>query len=165
MTPDFVLREIIKPGAAFYESVVGTSPAFTPQATVLMLAISGQEGSFKDRRQIGGPARSLWQFESGGGVKGVLGHATAGPWARGICNALGIPSDAPTVFEAMAWNDHLAVAMARLLLWTDAAPMPSDQAGGWNYYLRLWRPGKPGPDRWPTNFHAASAAVTKGSTP
>lgn len=164
MTPTFVLSDIIDPGLMFMRQVIGPKPSSTDAARIMLLAIAGQEGSFQYRRQVGGPARSLWQFEQGGGVKGVLGHATTGPWARQICGALSIPNDAPTVFEAMAWNDHLAVAMARLLLWTDAAPLPADEAGGWGYYERLWRPGKPGPDRWSGNYQAAIAAV-KGSAP
>lgn len=163
MTPAFILAELIDPGLAFMARTIGPKPSDTPDARVMLLAISGQEGDFRYRRQIGGPARSIFQFEQRGGVAGVLAHPVAGPWARQICDALSIPSDAPTVYEAIAWSDHLAVAMARLLLFTDPAPLPSDEAGGWDLYARLWRPGRPGPDRWAGNFEAASAAV-KGTT-
>ena len=37
-------------------------------ADVLLLAIGLQESRFEHRQQIGGPARSFWQFERGGGV-------------------------------------------------------------------------------------------------
>jgi hypothetical protein len=35
-----------------------------------------------------------------------------------------VPFEPATVFEAMAWHDVLAAAMARLLLWTDPAELP-----------------------------------------
>ena len=43
----------------------------TPDARVLLLAIGLQESKFSHRLQIGGPARGYWQFEQGGGVRGV----------------------------------------------------------------------------------------------
>lgn len=42
-----------------------------------MLAIGLQESRLQHRRQNGGPARGFWQFEKGGGVKGILFHETA----------------------------------------------------------------------------------------
>jgi hypothetical protein len=165
MTPPDLLRIVIDPGLAFMASVLGPRPTVTPAARVMLLAIWGQEGDFKFRRQIGGPARSYGQFESGGGIAGVLAHPLTGPWARQICAALDIPSDRATVFEAVAWNDHLSVAMTRLLLWTDVTPLPEvgEQAVAYACYAGLWRPGKPGPDRWPGNYSAAVAAVTASS--
>ncbi len=40
---------------------------------------------------------------------------------------------------------HETGVFARLLLWTDAKPLPAigDEQGAWDYYLRNWRPGKP----------------------
>jgi len=37
----------------------------------------------------------------------------------------------------------LAAGLARLLLWTDRPPLPAlqDVEGGWQLYLRTWRPG------------------------
>jgi hypothetical protein len=161
MTPANLLRNIIDPGLAFMASVLGPRPTVTPAARVMLLAISGQEGDFSKRRQIGGPARSYWQMERGGGVAGVLAHHVTGPMAAKVCDALDIPGDLTTVFEAVAWSDHLAVAMARLLLWTDVTPLPTvgQQAVAYACYAGLWRPGKPGPDRWPDNYSAAQAAV------
>jgi hypothetical protein len=161
VTPLRLLQTIIDPGLLFMTSIVGSRASSSPEARILLLAIAGQEGDFSLRRQVGGPARSYWQFESGGGVEGVLGHLTAGPIARQVCQALDLPTDRPTVFEAIAWNDALAVTMARLLLWTDPETLPAvgQTQAGWDYYERIWRPGKPGPDRWPVNYHAAMLAL------
>ena len=58
-------------------------------------------------------------------------------------------------------NDMLAAAMARLLLWTDPAPLPQvgDIEGSWNYYARLWKPGLPHPDKWPALYGTAVGLV------
>ncbi len=55
----------------------------------------------------------------------------------------------------------LAAAFARLLLLTDAKPLPQigDVQGAWAYYVRNWRPGKPHPDTWPGLYKQAQAAL------
>jgi len=127
------------------------------QARVIEMTIAGQESNWQYRLQQGGPARSFWQFESGGGVAGVLSHPASSQQIKTVCAALRITCNQSTVYEAMAWNDQLAVAMARLLLWTDPAALPAvgDVNGAWNYYLRNWRPGKPYPDKWPGLYQQA----------
>lgn len=90
-----------------------------------------------------GPARGAWQFEQGGGVKGVLQHSTTSEIAEGVCKEFGILATAGSVWRNLETNDVLAACFARLLLWTDPKPMPSagDEAGAWALYLRTWRPG------------------------
>lgn len=167
MTPTDLLFDVIDPALGYLHEEVSDAPAISDEARVIILAISGQEGAFKERRQIGGPARSYWQFESGGGVAGVMGHTKTGPMLRALCSALDIPYDRPTIFEAMAWNDRLGCAMARFLLFTDAAALPKvgDQEGAWNYYLRNWRPGKPHHARWGANYQAAMKSVLSDAEP
>lgn len=167
MTPEFLLAEIINPGLRFMVPVIGAVPLYSQEARVMLIAIAGQESAFKARRQVlaggkYGAANSFWQQEASGGVTGVLGHPKAGPWARQICAALEIPSDRSTVWAAMAWNDHLAVAMARLNLWMIPAALPAlgDEKGSYGQYLGQWRPGKPDEARWPANYAAAMAAIT-----
>ena len=53
----------------------------------MLLAIGLQESRLTHRRQIGGPARGLWQFERGGGVAGVLRHAASRDHALSVCDA------------------------------------------------------------------------------
>lgn len=160
LNPENVLRYNINPALAFLE---GEGIAATDEARVMVLAIAGQESDWEARKQVGGPARSLWQFEKGGGVDGVFRLA----WAplEAFCLALAIPCDESTVFEAMAWNNALGACMARLLLWTDAAPLPAigrtQQA--WEYYERTWRPGAPHPEAWPEKYQTAIDTVARSS--
>lgn len=160
MTPASFLETILNPGLLVLQHVTGMPP--TDQARVLMLAIAGQESGWESRRQVGGPARGFWQFERGGGVRGVLTHPASGPRIKAVCDTLRVPADEATVFEAIAWHDHLAVAMARLLLWTDPAPLPvvGALASGWECYVRNWRPGKPHRDAWTERYDAAMAAIS-----
>jgi hypothetical protein len=127
----------------------------------LMGAIAQQETDLTTRVQSGGgPAHGLWQFEEGGGVKGVLTHHSTADTAAGICAHFKIPATSHDVWLALAENDELAACFARMLLWTDAKPLPTvgDVEGSWNYYENLWRPGKPRPAPWPSNYAASLEA-------
>jgi len=136
---------------------------FTARSNVLLLAIGLQESRFTHRRQIKGPARGFWQFEAGGGTKGVLTH----PGTRVVANQLvrkqlkGRAYSYPRVNEFLAYSDVLACAFARLLLWSDPAPLPAlgDGEGAWQYYLRNWRPGKPHRETWDGLYRRALDAV------
>lgn len=131
------------------------------RANVMLLAIGLQESNLEYRRQIGGPARGLWQFEKGGGVKGVLTHKASKNIALDVCQALDIVPDADACYLALAENDILAACFARLLLFTDPKPLPdvNDTGGAWDYYNRIWRPGKPHPLRWHACHEKAREAV------
>ncbi len=123
----------------------------TLNARVVMVAISGQEADFRHRWQVvdparpdvRGPARGLWQFERGGGVRGVLVHPQCAAAAAQLCSARGVAPDAAAVHAALAGDDVLAAGFARLLLWSDPAPLPAvgDAGAAWQLYLRTWRPG------------------------
>lgn len=115
----------------------------SPQAEVMLLAIGLQESRFEHRRQIGGPARGFWQFERGGGVAGVLRHPTSRAAALAVCRERGVEPESEQVFQSLERDDVLAAAFARLLLFTDPAPLPAlgECAKAWDYYLRTWRPG------------------------
>lgn len=132
------------------------------RARVMLLAIAGQESDAQYRRQHGnGPARGLWQFESGGGVRGVLMHKSSARLAAALCEWRGVKAETPLVHAALERDDVLAAGFARLLLVTDPAALPGVEAedAGWTYYLRNWRPGKPHPERWPENWKLAREAV------
>lgn len=126
------------------------------EARVMMRAIALQESRMVHRAQIvdgggKGPARGLWQFERGGGVKGVLTHPASKRLAQSVCLARGIEADPRSVWQALETDDVLAAAFARLLLYTDPAKLPAigDVSGAWECYLRTWRPGKPHFKTWP----------------
>ena len=154
-----ILHDFVNPGMGLLPEKMRT-----PQAQAMLLAIGLQESGFATTVQYGGgPAHSYWQFERGGGVKGVLGHPASKDLAAAVCKARGVAVDAMSVWQAMAKDQVLSAALARLLLWTDANPLPallpsaSDQA--WAYYFRNWRPGKPHPDAFPAHWNAALAAI------
>jgi len=130
----------------------------SPQARVMLLAIGLQESRFGSRLQEGGgPAHSWWQMESGGGVKGVMLHPTVSQLAESVCQRRSVPFLRSEVYAALAHDDVLAAAFARLLLWTDPNPLPArgDANGAWALYQRVWRPGKPRPESWPVLYPQA----------
>jgi hypothetical protein len=130
------------------------------QARALVLAICLQESGLAHRTQMnGGPARGLAQFERGGGVRGVLTHPASRDYADRVCRLRGIQPTPGQVYNSLADDDILAVALARLLLWTDPHTLPADEQGGWDLYARVWRPGKPRPDDWPANYRTACETV------
>ncbi len=120
----------------------------SPQGRAMLIAIGLQESRFEHRRQIGGPAHGFWQFEAGGGVKGVLNHPVTKPLILPILDELKYAPD--DCYNAIADNDVLACVFARLLLWTDSKPLPvqADPDGAWFAYVRTWRPGKPHRETW-----------------
>jgi hypothetical protein len=125
------------------------------KARVMLLAIGLQESRFTHRVQMGnGPARGLWQFEKGGGVRGVIKHPTSADRCDALCKIRGVVVESDAVWRALAKDDVLAAGFARLLLLTDPKPLPSvdDTEGAWAYYLRNWRPGKPHEKTWAA-FH------------
>lgn len=149
-TADYV-AEIVYPGAMTF--LPGRMD--TPEAKALVLAIGFQESGFAHRRQVGGPARGFWQFEEGGGVNGVLGHRLTKPLLEQILPLLVVkPWEC---FDAIAHNDVLACILARLLLWTHPPTLPTrgDVMQSWAYYRATWRPGKPQPATWETNYARA----------
>lgn len=141
-----VIRVSIDPGLAMLPSRMDT-----PEARVLMLAISGQEADFRHRWQVFdrarpeamGAARGLFQFERGGGVRGVLTHERSRSYAADVCAERGVKPTMDAVYQALHADDVLAGAFARLLLWTDPRPLPAvgDVEAAWQTYLRNWRPG------------------------
>ncbi len=159
MTPDAFLKTIVNP--TLERMAVLTGIATSDQARVMLLATAGQESAWQHRLQIGGPARGFWQFEKMGGVAEVIQVTPV--QLKAVCGALDIPFDRDTLYEAMAWNDTLACAMARLLLWQDSAPLPAlgDEGGGYDFYIRNWRPGAPSRSRWAIVYPQSLAFVVK----
>lgn len=152
-----VIAEIIAPTFAD----VLPSRFTSPEASVMLLAIGLQESRFEHRRQIGGPAMGFWQFERGGGVAGVLSHPASSKYARAVCAIRDRAVHDADVYDGLDDDDLLACAFARLLLFTDPAPLPrvGDWKAAWDYYLRNWRPGKPHPETWRELYDRAARAV------
>lgn len=125
----------------------------SPLARVILAAIGFQESGYQVRIQYGnGPARSYWQFEKGG-IKGVMLHKASARLAMEICEKRGVDFNSELIWKAMEVDDVLGAAFARLLMYTDPNPLPDNQADAWEMYAkRLWRPGKPHPDKWPASW-------------
>lgn len=123
----------------------------------MILAICMQESRFTHRRQIGGPAKSYAQFEMSGGILGVLKHPATQGYIRDVLAELDYDDDILTSYTAIEHNDVLCAAYARLLLWSDPAPLPviGQDHTSWAYYLRCWKPGKPHPDTWDAFYDEA----------
>lgn len=133
----------------------------TQAARLMMLVIQKQEDPEERRYQVvkrvagtlpeniigpktaKGPARSLWQFEAGGGVNGVLTHRSTATHIRLICEHYNVPATPKACWEAIEHSDVLAACFARLLLWSDPLPLPAinDPEQAFQLYLRTWRPG------------------------
>lgn len=151
------LVQAIRPGLALLPPNMRSR-----DAEILLLAIGFQESGFLVREQYGdGPAHGFWQFEKNGGVRGVLEHRSSRGWATEVCYSCAIRAEPEAVWRRLTTDDRLGAAFARLLLWT--APKALPQAGwieeSWQYYLDLWRPGKPHPERWTVNYGKAMAVI------
>ena len=113
-------------------------------------------------------------------MRGVLTHERSRSYAADVCAERGVKPTMDAVYQALHADDVLAGAFARLLLWTDPRPLPApnDTEGGWAYYERNWRPGKPHPATGgetyfssapfsgviPVPFAFAVAAIAAGDT-
>lgn len=133
------------------------------RARVLLCAIGLQESRFKHRLQIRGPARGFWQFERGGGVRGVLTHKASRLDAAKICFVRGCGNTLSVVYDRVATDDVLAACFARLLLYTDPAALPElgERDKAWDYYIRCWRPGKPHRRTWNDLYDEAVMLATQ----
>jgi hypothetical protein len=134
----------------------------SPEARVLLVAIGLQETRFQTRRQYGdGPARGYWQFELGGGVHGIMEHRMTRLLLADICEIREVKYDARTIWRALEFDDLLACACARLLLFSDPKRLPALGKGGeaWDYYIANWRPGRPHVRTWNGYYAQALEAV------
>jgi hypothetical protein len=162
MTPQRLLQRAILP--ALDELATQGIPS-SVDAARLLLAIALQESGLAHRRQVvtggaeDGPASSLWQFEKGGGCKGVLTHRSTAERMARICADYNVKADPASLWEAMRYNDIVAAAAARLLIYTLPKGLPLTAPDGWAQYVSAWRPGKPHPETWESNWNIATATV------
>lgn len=137
----------------------------TPAARRLSLAIALQETRLKNRRQVvaggaeAGPAVSFWQFERAGGCRGVLTHRSSAAMMKAICEIYNVQAAEAGLWTAMQYQDIVAAAAARLLIYTLPSAMAQTQAEGWEQYIAAWRPGKPHESTWTEHWATAGDAV------
>lgn len=159
MTPQRLLQRAILP--ALDELATLGIPA-DAKAARFLLAIALQESGLAHRRQVvaggaeNGPASSFWQFEQGGGCKGVLNHASAAPRMKSICEDYNVQPTPAALWEAMRYQDIVGATAARLLIYTLPNTLPTAADEGWNQYVAAWRPGKPRPEEWAKNWTLAT---------
>jgi hypothetical protein len=164
VTPAEVLALSVRPVLAWMGP-----PFASPEAEVMLLAVAMQESGCRARRQENGPARGLWQFESGPGsaLDGLIANGRTADRYLALVSAFDLPGYPRwEVHGALEHNDQLACALARLLLWSHHAPLPEvgHEAAAWHQYLALWRPGRPRPDDWSASYAAALAGVRDGAS-
>lgn len=158
MKPDKLISASIAPALA---ELAALGIPDTPAARRFMLAIAFQESRLAHRRQVGnsgledGPAVSFWQFEKGGGVRGVLTHPSAKSYMLKICEMYNVEPTEQGLWDAMRYNDVVAGCAARLLFYVLPKALPTTAQEGWDQYEAAWRPGKPKPDTWGSNWAAA----------
>jgi len=165
------LKPIIE-GPLFQAYKLLPSTLYSPNASVQVLATCGQESGFTDRVQRGGgPAHGWPQFElgkpgTGAGVYGVFEYPVAHDWLKEVCAARHVAFDPISIYEAIITDDVLALALARLGYYTNRRPLPllGQEDAAWAYYVSTWRPGKPRPKDWPSNYRAALVAVQKAAS-
>lgn len=137
----------------------------TVDARRFLLAIALQESGLAHRRQVltggveSGPAASFWQFEQGGGCKGVLDHYLVAPTMRQLCVDFNVATTPAGLWEAMRYNDIVAAIAARLLIYTLPSSLPTTADAGWAQYIAAWRPGKPHPQTWAGAWSLATITV------
>lgn len=137
----------------------------TTDARRFVLVIALQESGLRHRRQVvaggteNGPASSFWQFEQGGGCKGVLTHHRTAPIMRELCEAYNVQPTPAGLWEAMRYNDIIAAIAARLLIYTLPAKLPTSPEPGWAQYMAAWRPGRPHGHTWRDCWETATNTV------
>lgn len=131
-------------------------------ARAQLLKTALQESRGVHRRQIGGPALGLWQFELGaihghgsnGKEWGLFVHPATRDHLIHVAEERGVRPTPVAIHRALEHDDVLAAAVARLNYWWVPAPMPDpyNEPGSWHYYNSTWAPGKPHRHTWP-QFH------------
>jgi len=164
MEPSAFLARVIDDGLDFLQSIGGPDPSHEARRFLLCIALQESGPKLDARYQNSpsgspGPARGWWQFEQGGGTVGVLNHAGSRALAQEACTQLTVVAEPAAVWRALEGNDLLSCTFARLLVFTDPAPVPTDEDTAWDYYIRVWRPGAPHRDAWTTNWKTASDCV------
>lgn len=162
MTPERIIKTAIAPAL---EELTQCGIPDSILAHRFVLAIAIQESGLAKRRQViqdkgeVGPAVSYWQFEQGGGCKGVLTHYLVANCMRRMCDHYNVAPTPAGLWEAMRYQDIVAAIAARLLIYTLPDKLPETPEQGWSQYIEAWRPGKPHPHTWAQAWETATKTV------
>jgi hypothetical protein len=162
---DAALSLVVRPALKDAVALTGQARLHTPIAEQYLLTIGLQESRLTEtiqRDASGRPlvtlARGFWQFEKGGGVRGVLRHSST-EWFRKLLAEADWPLTEDALHYMLAYNQHLATVAARALLWTDPRQLIDDEAAAWETYARVWRPGRPHRQTWRAFWQEASEVL------
>lgn len=163
LNPSVLHSTVIVPSLNWVKDVTGVEGQ-RRVAERFLLAVAIQETDLSSRYQVlsngePGPARGWWQMEMPT-VALLFRHPQAGPMFRALCNEAWVQQAPAAAWRAMEGHDRFACAAARLLLWCDPAPIPTEQEAAWECYVnRVWRPGKPHKHKWGTSWGLAVGVV------
>jgi hypothetical protein len=153
LTASEFLTRILEPDLVWLHALVPSIPD-SQEATLCLLAFAGQETGWQNiAQEDGGPGRGPWQFEPAT-CSDVLENPETAEMAWEVCQALSsVPPTGEEVWGALLARPNLAVAFARLDLWSDPHPLPplNDEAACLRTYARVWRPA------WTTEGGTAAA--------
>lgn len=162
MTPQRLYQTAIRPAL---DELAQLGIPSSQQAARFLLAIAIQESGLKHRRQVvsggaeNGPAVSFLQGEITGGLIDMLNRPVTSKYMRAICEAYNVTPTPAGLWEAIRYQDIVAFAAGRLLIYTLPSKLAVTEQEGWLQYMSAWRPGKPHPERWPAAWALASATV------
>lgn len=137
------------------------------KVTAQMLLTAKQESGLTTRYQVGsGIARGLWQMEKPT-VNLIMLNKNSAQYLHMFADQklkLSMYSSS-ILYDLLDKNDFAACALARLLYWDDPSPLPEigDMHGSWDYYIKVWRPGKPDFSRWQTAYPDVMKLFDKGN--
>lgn len=162
MTPQRLYQTAIRPAL---DELAALGIPSSPQAARFLLAIAIQESGLKHRRQVlsggveNGPAVSFLQGELTGGLIDMLNRPATSKYIKAICEAYNVTPTPAGLWEAIRYQDIVAFAAGRLLIYTLPSKLPMTQDEGWAQYKKSWAPGKPDPERWPESWRIATETV------
>lgn len=168
ISPASFLARVVDPGLDWTATNGGVHQG-RAAARQFLLAVAIQETGLEYRAQQvagdptrAGPARGWWQFEAPT-IGLLMQHNATAQRLAALCRAAAVRFEQDDIWRAIEGHDLLACAVARLLLLSDPEPIPVTANGAWQCYaVRLWRPGRPRPERWLAAWQAAQAALQQG---
>src|SRR5262245_41905895 len=104
MDPRTFTTNILEPGLAFLHRLGGPAPSAAARQKLLTIGL--QESALVARYQASpsaspGAAKGFFQFESGGGVRGVMTHQASAQLARRLCDACWVAWNEQAVYRAL----------------------------------------------------------------
>lgn len=119
------------------------------RALILKIVLKESNGVYRDQLEANGkntvigPALGLAQFERGGACTALLKHPLTKADTLRVLAHYGVTATPDAFWRALAVNDGLAMAAARInLVWLpEALPAITDAAESHRQYVKAWRPG------------------------